>query len=1075
MLPKTNAPAGGSGLATQAIPTEQLAADFSQFSRQDLEGLVLELQQSKADLEAKRFVEAGLSRFASLLRWRTDDSLQAWASRILEELVVSIGGLQACLYMTTQNTETGKRELHLAATYAFESDDVKQVINFGEGIIGQAAASGRQLHFANMADTFATRSYTSLAIFYPRSLLIQPLIYNDVVEGIIELSSITELGNREMELVRNLSENLAATLMSVRSQEAMKRLYREAQEKTEALLAGEEEMRQNLEELEATQEEMRRVQGELEEKQRLIYGVISNIPNTSMMVFNHQFRYELVGGDELLTKLDFDPNAIRQSSLHEYWPAEVVAQFEPLYKDVLEGKGHSFDFGWQGVWLDFHLFPVRNSDGQVLYGVVLLQDITEQKQQALAVEQSEYKLNRAMDIGRMGYWEMDLVAQTITLSDRLLQIHGGQPSADGKGLTVDIPTYMASLQQTVHPEDLPRMLAESEATFRGDAAVLGGGGHSATAASEYRALFPDGSIHYMIVRSEVIHNDKGKPIMVRGATQDITEQKAAEAELRIKTAQLAAQEEELRQNLEELEATQEEMKRTQVELADFRYFIENMLNSTDVMFIATDNDGIIKYWNRASEQYLGYTRDEIVDKLTPAVFHDLNEIVAEAERLSQVYNDTVEPGFGVFAYVPYKQQPYEREWTYVHKNGTQFPVRLAISAWKKSDGSWGGLLSVATNISKEKAAAERTDRQEAALLALAQNAEIAEGNLDLAFRTITAKTSDALQVQQVGIWRYTGSSIIDHCTYNSLDKAFVSGAEFYRKDIPKYFKAIENGDALISHEVWNDDSLEELMSYFAQHNISSMLDVPIRRGGQLWGILSFEHCGDSREWQADEVRFAQSVADTITLALEAADRKEREQYALGLAEELRKNAALTSGVLNNVPRTAFMVYDREMRYVMVQGAETLAQIGIDADMLRGRTLYECWPEVMIQEYEPLYKGALEGQTFGFEYPYGDDFSRLSIYPVRDENGKVVYGVVSVTNITEEYKARQASNAELLSDDEKDRQLALLQKEIDAYKSREASLKAEITTLKSGGKTTDAPASSTASSAAQKAAPPKRKR
>jgi two-component system sensor kinase FixL len=51
-----------------------------------------------------------------------------------------------------------------------------------------------------------------------------------------------------------------------------------------------------------------------------------------------------------------------------------------------------------------------------------------------------------------------------------------------------------------------------------------------------------------------------------------------------------------------------------------------------------------------------------------------------------------------------------------------------------------------------------------------------------------------------------------------------------------------------------------------------MIDIPIRLHGQTIGIICHEHLGLPRVWTSTEQDFAASVADTISLKLEAAER-----------------------------------------------------------------------------------------------------------------------------------------------------------------------------------------------------------
>ena len=65
-----------------------------------------------------------------------------------------------------------------------------------------------------------------------------------------------------------------------------------------------------------------------------------------------------------------------------------------------------------------------------------------------------------------------------------------------------------------------------------------------------------------------------------------------------------------------------------------------------------------------------------------------------------------------------------------------------------------------------------------------------------------------------------------------------------------------------------------------------MIDVPIRLHGQIIGIICHEHIGPRREWTSSEQDFAASVADMISLKLEATERKKAEQKLERLNKEL---------------------------------------------------------------------------------------------------------------------------------------------------------------------------------------------
>ena len=65
-----------------------------------------------------------------------------------------------------------------------------------------------------------------------------------------------------------------------------------------------------------------------------------------------------------------------------------------------------------------------------------------------------------------------------------------------------------------------------------------------------------------------------------------------------------------------------------------------------------------------------------------------------------------------------------------------------------------------------------------------------------------------------------------------------------------------------------------------------MLDAPLRRLGELVGVICHEHVGPARVWAPEEQDFASSVADFLTLVLEGRERRRAERAFRSAQEEL---------------------------------------------------------------------------------------------------------------------------------------------------------------------------------------------
>lgn len=143
-------------------------------------------------------------------------------------------------------------------------------------------------------------------------------------------------------------------------------------------------------------------------------------------------------------------------------------------------------------------------------------------------------------------------------------------------------------------------------------------------------------------------------------------------------------------------------KRREQDFAKISRFNQAVIDGADHLIITTDVQGIILSFNRAAEASLGYSAEELVGKLSPALFHDGDEVAQRARELT-ADGMPVEPGFEALVRPVRSQNGGDtREWTYVRKDGTRFPVLLTVSALRDAHGVITAFLGIATDISERK-------------------------------------------------------------------------------------------------------------------------------------------------------------------------------------------------------------------------------------------------------------------------------------------------------------------------------------------------------------------------------------
>ncbi len=177
--------------------------------------------------------------------------------------------------------------------------------------------------------------------------------------------------------------------------------------------------------------------------------------------------------------------------------------------------------------------------------------------------------------------------------------------------------------------------------------------------------------------------------------------------------------------------------------------------------------------------------------------------------------------------------------------------------------------------------------QNAVLTKLAKNKLLHQGDLKVALREITESTAYTLTTERVSVWLYDETQTHLRCLdlFKLSLNQHSEGVELAIADYPAYFQALAENKLIAAHDAHTDPrTCEFSQSYLTPLGITSMLDTPIRFGGQIVGVVCIERIGENLPWTAEEENFACSIADLVSLVLEARERR-RTAAALKESEE----------------------------------------------------------------------------------------------------------------------------------------------------------------------------------------------
>ena len=117
---------------------------------------------------------------------------------------------QGALYESKE--EEGKRKVILSSGYALNLGESAQIeYEFGEGLIGQAAAGGRTLYVDDIPEGYI-KIISGLGSASPRYLYIVPIKNEKEVKGIIEIASFNNFSDDEKKFVEAAADLLAKKL-----------------------------------------------------------------------------------------------------------------------------------------------------------------------------------------------------------------------------------------------------------------------------------------------------------------------------------------------------------------------------------------------------------------------------------------------------------------------------------------------------------------------------------------------------------------------------------------------------------------------------------------------------------------------------------------------------------------------------------------------------------------------------------------------------------------------------------------------------------------------------------------------
>ncbi len=215
--------------------------------------------------------------------------------------------------------------------------------------------------------------------------------------------------------------------------------------------------------------------------------------------------------------------------------------------------------------------PVR------LFGA--FQDVTQRVMARQALEAAQQRVQLATESGGIGIWDWSVQNNALTWDAQMYALYG-LPPGDGSD-RYDLWTGH------LHPDDRSRAVREVR-----DALGAPDGGPDFS--TEFRAVWPDGSVHHLRASARIMRDTGGQPLQMIGVNWDVTA-----------------------------------LRQLSAELAEKHELLRVTLQSIGDAVITTDAQSRVTWLNPAAERMTGWLSAEALRRPLAQVFHIVNEQTRE--------------------------------------------------------------------------------------------------------------------------------------------------------------------------------------------------------------------------------------------------------------------------------------------------------------------------------------------------------------------------------------------------------------------------------------------------------------
>jgi CheY-like chemotaxis protein/HAMP domain-containing protein/signal transduction histidine kinase len=262
--------------AIAEVATAVTKGDLTRSIQVDARGEVAELKDNintmignlrlTTDVNTEQdWLKTNLAKFTNMLQGQRD--LTTVGRLLLTELTPLVNAHMGVIYQV-ENEDAP----HLRLLSAYAGDGVSphpQIVQFGEGLIGQCAMDKRQRLVSEIPNDVVPINSALLRV-PPKNLVVFPVLFENEVKAVIELASISTFTTSQMTFLEQLTDSIGIVLNSIEATMQTEGLLKQSQQLAGELQTQQKELQQTNEQLEQKAQQLAERNVEVERKNQEI-------------------------------------------------------------------------------------------------------------------------------------------------------------------------------------------------------------------------------------------------------------------------------------------------------------------------------------------------------------------------------------------------------------------------------------------------------------------------------------------------------------------------------------------------------------------------------------------------------------------------------------------------------------------------------------------------------------------------------------------------------------------------------------------------------------------------------------